>query len=44
MYQDLYDKAKNIMRKEVCMKFYDTTKPLYLVTDAINIGLGADLL
>ena len=29
MYQGLYHKAKNIIWKGVCMKFYDVSKPLY---------------
>ena len=28
------------MKQDVCMKFYDTLKPLYLETDASIIGLG----
>ena len=43
-YQQLFDKAKSLMKAEVCMKFYDDTKPLYLETDASGIGLGAALL
>ena len=42
-YQNLFDKAKSI-RKDVCTKFYDETKPLYLKTDASGVGLGAALL
>ena len=30
--------------KDVCMKFYDASKPLYLQTDASGVGLGAGLL
>ena len=44
MYQDLYDKAKKIITKVACIKFYDTLKPLYLEMDASGIDLGAGLL
>ena len=27
MYQGLYDKAKNIIRQDACMKFYDASQP-----------------
>ena len=43
-YQDLYDKAKKLITKHACMKFYDSLKPLYFGTDASGIGLGASLL
>ena len=42
-YQQLFNKAKSLIKVEMCMKFYDT-KPLYLKTDASGIGLGAALL
>ena len=32
------------MTKDACLKFYDTSKPLYLDIDASGIGLGASLL
>ena len=44
MYQKLYDKAKNLIKKDACMKFYDTSRPLNLETDASGIGLGTGLL
>ena len=44
MYQDLYDKAKKIIKKDTCMKFYDESRPLYLETDASGVGLGDGLL
>ena len=43
-YQGLYNKTKSLIIDEVCMKFYDETKPLYLEIDASGIGLGAALL
>ena len=43
-YQQLFEKAKSLIKAEMCMKFYDDTKPLYLETDASGIGLGAALL
>ena len=43
-YQALYDKTKYLIKANVCMKFYDETKPLYLETDASGIGLGTTLL
>ena len=42
-YQKMFDKAKSIV-KDVCMKFNDKTKPLYLEMDATEVGLGAALL
>ena len=43
-YQQLFTKAKSLIKVEICMKFYDDTKPLYLETDASGVGLGATLL
>ena len=43
-YQQLFDKAEFLIKVEMCMKFYDDTKPLYLETDASGVGLGAALL
>ena len=43
-YQQLFDKAKSLINVEMCMKFYDDTKLLYLETDASGIGLGPALL
>ena len=43
-YQQLFDKAKSLIKAEMCVKFYDDTKLLYLKTDASGVGLGAALL
>ena len=43
-YQQLFMKAKSLIKADVCMKFYDDTKLLYLETDAPRVGLGAALL
>ena len=43
-YQQLFNKEKSLIKVEVCMKFYDDTKLLYLETDASRIGLRAALL
>ena len=43
-YQQWFEKAKSLIKVEMCMKFYDDTKPLYLETDASGISLGAALL
>ena len=44
MYQDLHDRAKKIVKKDVCMKFYKASRTLYLETDASDVDLGARLL
>ena len=44
-YQSLFNRAKLLVKSDMCMKFYSgTTKPLYLETDASRVGLGAALL
>ena len=43
-YQQQFEKAKSLIKVEMCMKFYDDTKLLYLETDTSGIGLGAALL
>ena len=43
-YQQIFNNAKSLIKAEVCMKFYDDTKPLYLETDASGVGLGVALL
>ena len=40
-YQALFNKAKSLIKVDMCMKVYDNTKPLYL---EFRIGLGAALL
>ena len=40
-YQALFNKAKFLIKSDMCMKFYDDTKPIYLETDTSSIGLGA---
>ena len=43
-YQDLYEKAKTVVKRNVCLKFYNVARPLYFETDASGIVLGAKLL
>ena len=43
-YQQMFDNAKSIIKADVCMEFYNNSRPLYLETDALGIGLGAALL
>ena len=43
-YQAMFNMAKSLIKVDMCMKFYDNTKPLYLETDASRIGLGVTLL
>ena len=43
-YQQLFAEARSLIKVDVCMKFYNDTKPLYLETDASGVGLGAALL
>ena len=43
-YQQLFDKAKSLIKVDMCMKFYNDTKLLYLEIDASGIGLRAALL
>ena len=43
-YQVLFNKAKSLIKVDMCMKFYDNTKPLYLEIDASGVGLGVALL
>ena len=43
IYQNLYKRAKNIIKKNETMEFYNEKEQLYLETDALGIGLGASL-
>ena len=43
-YQTYTMRENSLIKDDVCMKFYDEMKPLYLETDASVIGLGATLL
>ena len=40
----MFEKAKEIIKEDVCMKFYNETKLLYIETDVSGIHLGAALL
>ena len=42
-YQALFNKAKSLIKADMCMKFYDDTKTLYLETDTSRVGLGGAL-
>ena len=44
IHQDLYVKTEKIIKQGACMMSGDTSKPLYLESDASGIGLGAGLL
>ena len=41
MYKDLYDRAKKIVKKDACMKFYDVSKPIP-ANRCIGVGLEPD--
>ena len=43
-YQEMFTKAKPLIKADMCMKFYDDTKSLYLETAVSRVGLGAALL
>ena len=43
-YQSLFVKPKLLIKSDMCIRFYDDTKPLYLKTNASRVGLGAALL
>ena len=40
----MFEEAKAIIKDEVCMRFYDETKPLCIKADVSGVGLGAALL
>ena len=39
-YQTLYDRAKNIIRKNVTIAFYSEKEQLYLETGMLGVGLS----
>ena len=39
----MFEKEKAIIKEDVCMTFYNDIKPLYIETDASELGLGAAL-
>ena len=43
-YKALFNKAKLLIKVDMCMKFCDDTKRLHLETDASGVGLGVALL
>ena len=43
-YQSLFNKAKLLIKSDVCMKFYNDIKPFTYKTDACGVGLSAALL
>ena len=43
-YQVLLNKAKLLINADMCMKFYDDTKLLYLQTDVSGVGLSVALI
>ena len=44
MHQDLYDKAKKILRKDTCMKLSDASRPIYQEIDASGLSLKVGIL
>ena len=43
-YQELYDKAKTLIKKDACMKlFYDQNELLYIEIDTPGVGLESEL-
>ena len=42
-YQEVYERAKSHKKEDMCMKYNDVRKPLYLESDALGVGLGAAL-
>ena len=42
-YQSLFNIAKLLIKSDMCMKFYNDAKPLYLETDVSGVGLGTAL-
>ena len=44
IYQEIYERATLLVKEDMCMKYYNVRKPLYLETDASGVGLGVELL
>ena len=42
--QNLYDKAKNIIKDNATMAFYNVIQQLYIKTDALGVSLGPNLM
>ena len=42
MYQDLYDKAKKVIKWDACREFYNASRPFCLETDASGSALELD--
>ena len=40
-FQNLYDRAKNMILKNATIAFYSEKEQLFLETDALHVGLGA---
>ena len=43
-YQEIYERAKSLVKEDTSMKYYDVRKPLYLENDASGGGIGGALL
>ena len=39
-YQEIYKRAKLLVKEDTCMRYYDVRKPLYLETDASGVSMG----
>ena len=44
LHNNLYNKAKDIIKNDTYIKFYDASRQLYLKTYTSYVGLGARLL
>ena len=44
MYQDQHNRVKKIVIKDACMKFCNESRPPYLETDALDVGIRSGLL
>ena len=42
-YLNLYDRAKNIIKKNATKAFYNEKEHVYLETDVLSVGLGTSL-